>query len=425
MAPKQKLELWPGRPSPKKGESFSSWFTRIAHANALEPKTLYAALFPGARLHSLDIDRWGEENLFEILQAGTGRKRANFTKMTLTAYQGRVYEDSNPKAPLMWIPQVGGPGRRSFGQRACPKCLQEGVSYFRLKWRLSFIAACSRHRIELIDRCHDCGAGIVPTRTRPREGFVCCHVCGADLREAPAASVDIAGLELQQKIWTAAEQGWATIGDATQVHSLAYFWMLRKLYKLVVTGEFALPIREHVLNKVDWPVAAMSIPRLKEIDRLPPGASLLAFRFADYLLSDWPRRFIDACKVVGATKRRLIREEETAPFAFVRAVEAGLTSGTSTVAPDQIERAAGILSDSGLRPTYKNVSSFLGNRIHAHRSLSAPARICKPYGTDRYWKLDGVAPDTRAAAKAAARQAGLNVGPWVDWILKKALENSI
>ncbi|MEQ8228513.1 MAG: hypothetical protein RIA64_10550 [Rhodospirillales bacterium] len=231
--------------------------------------------------------------------------------------------------------------------------------------------------------------------------------------------------EIQISLEQAAIRGAARLGRYGHVHSLSYFWILRKLFRLVVSGEFSLPIRECISKETGWTNHAASIPRLKNADRLPPGPRRLALRFANYLIANWPDNFVSVCRSVGLTQRRLLRTEERAPFAFVSAVKEHLSEGPTVVDERQIDCAAQFLACENRQPTYAALSGLLKNRIHAKRNLAAAGRQCAPYGTHRYWKLDGVAPETRAAAKQAAKLAGENVGPWVDRIIQKALEQKL
>ena len=73
-------------------------------------------------------------------------------------------------------------------------------------------------------------------------------------------------------------------------------------------------------------------------------------------------------------------------------------------------------------PTRGALSQVLGCKSKHIDELAVPAGDHCAYGTNRYWKLDGVSPEVRAAARAAAIHEGHNVGPWVDQILREALK---
>lgn len=389
----------------------------------MPPWDFYAVVHPGARLYYVDLDRRCDPIVITALIEGTGQSRRKLGSLTLREYQGRVYEDDKPKAALTWLPHANG-GNNSFGQQACPKCLASGAPYYRKSWRLSFLTGCHKHGIGLIDRCPNCGASISPLRSLGEATFCLCHQCRTDLRDAPALPVNSEDMQKQQNWNDIAGRGSAPLGEFGYVHSLVYFRILRKLFRLIVTGEFALPLREHVLLGTGWEIAPMAIPRLKYIDRLPPEPRRIALRFADHLMADWPRRFINACKAVGLSRRRLIRAEETQPYAFLSPIEEHLDATPTYIDADQFNHAVTYLKLTQKKPTYAELTALLNNRIHSKRLCAAPVRQCRPYGTHRYWKLDGVSPSTREAAKRAARRAGENVGSWVDRIIRKALENN-
>src|SRR5690606_16270412 len=90
----------------------------------------------------------------------------------------------------------------------------------------------------------------------------------------------------------------------------------------------------------------------------------------------------------------------------------------------EVSAAARQLAEAGQAATYTALRKVLGVKFHAARNLAEPSKPHKPYGTHRYWKLDGVSPVTRAAAKKAAHQAGENLGAWVDAALRAALQTT-
>jgi len=84
--------------------------------------------------------------------------------------------------------------------------------------------------------------------------------------------------------------------------------------------------------------------------------------------------------------------------------------------------AKAYLKARGIHPTYQALRHLLGLHFHAHRDMALPATKHAPYGTHRYWKLDGISPDVRAAAKRAAHKEGENVGAWVNKALRHKLQ---
>jgi len=181
--------LWPGRPRPLPGETFSSWSARTAAANGLTSAELDDVATLGAHLHGRDLDRLAERSLLVKLAATTGIPIEILADTMLTRWAGHLYEPEEHPIRLPWLPSVGTERTRpSYGQQFCPLCLADDQApYFRLRWRLSFVTACRHHRVLLVDRCHQCGEPLKAARTR---AGIECHKCDANFLAAPATQVE-------------------------------------------------------------------------------------------------------------------------------------------------------------------------------------------------------------------------------------------
>ncbi|MFC1672745.1 TniQ family protein [Pseudomonadota bacterium] len=412
-------ELWPYRPRPIQDESFSSWFCRIAWANGLSAAELYAVAFPGARMFRLDLDRFAGDALIENLSAHTGIPPSDLRSRTFRHWAERVFEHDDGQVKLAWLPPAGlFRSSKSFGQQICPQCLREtDTTYLKKTWRLSFVSACDLHRTLLIDRCPACAAPIQPLYASPSDlAMSLCWNCGFDLRYVLTDRV--VDLTAQTALLKIAHDGWSEMGDYGDVHAVSFFCILRKIYRLLATGRFALPLREWVGDKE--PPAG--IPRIKEIERLNPRCRHALVNMAANLIRDWPHRFIQACREVGISTRVLLKDPTHMPFALWEPVSLQLSNPVFKATQADIKSAKTYLCAHGQRPTYRALMDLLGLHFHAHRNLALPANKHAPYGTCRYWKLDGVSPKVRAAAKQAARREGESVGGWVDKALRRALK---
>lgn len=301
--------LWPFRPRPVDDETFSSWFSRLAWANGLEPGELYRVALPGGRMHRADLDRFACDDLIAGLSTHTG-----------------VQQDD------------------------------------------------------------------LRTRTLQR--------------------------------WAINAQGdWGELGSFGPVYPLAYLRILWIVYRLLATGRFAYPLREWVRRNLDTPdVPPSAIPRIKELERLPVQSRHILIQYADALLCDWPSRFVAACKGVGITSRVLLKYPAQTPFALWAPASSELHDGDYQPAPSEVTAARAFLEKRNTRPTRGALNQVLGCKSKHIYELAVAASDHCAYGTNRYWKLDGVSPDVRAAARAAAVHEGHNVGPWVDQILREALK---
>lgn len=64
---------------------------------------------------------------------------------------------------------------------------------------------------------------------------------------------------------------------------------------------------------------------------------------------------------------------------------------------------------------------LLGGKPITISEAADPPEDQAPWGQGRYWKLDGVSPEVKKAARVAAHRAGEAVGPWLDTLLRKQL----
>ncbi|BAE51711.1 TniQ family protein [Paramagnetospirillum magneticum] len=85
------IPLWPGRPRPLPGETFSSWFSRTAWSNGLTPAELYGVATNGAQIHSRDLDRLAERPLRVRLSAATGISADILADAMVTRWGGHLY----------------------------------------------------------------------------------------------------------------------------------------------------------------------------------------------------------------------------------------------------------------------------------------------------------------------------------------------
>lgn len=410
---------WPFRPKPERNESFASWFCRTAWANGLSAAELYPVALPGARLYRLDLDRFACDALIENLATYTGIPAHDLRPRTFRAWAGSLFEHDDGQGKLLWLTPAGlRQHATSFGQQACPLCLREdGVPHLKRQWRLAFVTACETHGALLIDRCPACAAPIQPLYAPVSDGgMTLCWNCGFDLGDADVELVD--DHAAQRALLRSAHEGWGELGDYGPVRSLSYFRILWTVYRLLATGRFALPLREWT----GGPEPPSGIPRIKEVERLNPRCrhALVTMDFG--LMQDWPHRFVSACRDVGISTRVLLKEAERTPFALWEPATDYLSAPVTEITEADVTSAKAWLKRHGKRPTYRALQDLLGTHFQAHRTLALPTHKHAPYGTHRYWKLDGVSPEVRAAAVRAAHKKGENTGAWVDRVLRESLE---
>jgi hypothetical protein len=145
-------------------ESLTSWFVRVARANAMSQHELGSVLL-GKTVHGVtkvDLDLSGSE----LLDALASRCGTSWVEARLASLHGwvRFFADSRPSRSrtARWVldrRRVGHTHRVGAWTQACPRCLAaDEAPFFRNAWRLAFVTECMVHNVKLIDRCPRCRA---------------------------------------------------------------------------------------------------------------------------------------------------------------------------------------------------------------------------------------------------------------------------
>ena len=137
-------------------------------------------------------------------------------------------------------------------------------------------------------------------------------------------------------------------------------------------------------------------------------------------MEDWPWRFIAACKEVGISKSDILHGADV-PFAFWHPVFTYLSEPVWGLNDDELAAAQDYLLRQGTAPNRQALAAVTGAKIRPRPGLGQPVDGLSPYGTGRYWKIDGVSPQVKDAVKVAARRAGMGVGLWLEETLRKQL----
>lgn len=412
------VDIWPIIVDLHEDESFASWFCRAAWAFGLNAADLYAAMLPGARLFRRDLDRSPEPALIAALVDAARISEGRLSAAASSRWAGKIYGEDDGTGKLIWLPSPGvGLHGAGFGQQVCPDCLAE-APYLRRTWRLGFVHSCPLHGRLLLDRCPSCGAPIQPAASADIGRFDRCALCDGTLT-APADPTIFEDMAFQHRLVAVAEGAPVELGAAGPIHPVLYFRVLHVVFRLLATGRFALKLRRALrTTSADTPE---SIPQIKEVERLNPRCRRALMRPLSAMVTDWPDPFIAACQTAGVHARVIVKDPKSLPFALWHPVSTRLSDPPTTVDAEDVAWAKKHLRAKGLQATYAELRRFFGVKFKAQRGLADPARPHAPYGTHRYWKLDGVSPTIRVAAKNAARRNGEPVGAWVDRALRQAL----
>jgi hypothetical protein len=171
------------------GESLDSWLEASCRRLGVTTGVLLTAL--GLRTHPHELHGLPDYTVLlhpaeaRRLAHAAGVEMARLHAMTLRRYDGHVVRcnhDNRTVARSAWW-------ARTRGSRYCPKCLSERDGRWLLRWRLSWMFACTDHHALLHDTCPACGQ--VPRRISTshsslRPAGTCPGTidrpCGTDLR---------------------------------------------------------------------------------------------------------------------------------------------------------------------------------------------------------------------------------------------------
>ena len=424
MNTKQAIARWPGRPSPLVDETFSSWFFRVASANGLSPVELCRAAVPGSHMHGQDLDRHVDPDLLIILAASTGVAQERLLDATVSRWVGRVFDHDDGCGKLPWLPPVGTEKlSHFFGQQYCPRCLAEdAIPYFRLHWRLSFVTVCETHGNFLLDRCPRCAEPIHPLKIGRKGRHIICGKCRAELIDAIPRQARYNMIQNQRYLRQVVEDSWADLPGYGPLYSLSFFWLASVLLHLLAGGKFARPLRDRLAQDQDSQRELALIPLVRDADRLPPERRAQLLALVLDLLDDWPHHFIEAARSVKATKCDLVKYAWRVPFAFWEPVMSELSAPWRKLDEPELRQGIDYLKRHGVVPTYDALTDLFETKFVAHKDLAEPAFDHEPYGKGRYWKLDGIDPQLRRAARVAAHGEGENVAAWVERVLRAAIQ---
>lgn len=234
--------LWPVHPHPKPGELLSSWFVRVAEANAIKLQTLSWMMFGyGKSPWQRDIDRLPPAWFVDAVCEKTGLANDDAYRMTLDSYRARLYPRRRSSGPLPWVLPIisEGASRRGFGMQFCPACLAEDdVPYFRKSWRLALATYCPAHGCVLYDACPVCGAVVAYFRhdfgkeISLTKGIANCWACGADFRTAERKAAIFPTEELRT-IFCDLLGSLDVPGAVTARFDLGFFAVLHQLCRIV------------------------------------------------------------------------------------------------------------------------------------------------------------------------------------------------
>ncbi|MDQ3816334.1 MAG: hypothetical protein M3362_01425 [Acidobacteriota bacterium] len=186
----------------------------------------------------------------------------------------------------------------------------------------------------------------------------------------PGQSVDVSEVRFQQKLIDGIKQGWIEIRRGERVYSHHYFAVLHQVLRLLATGPKAEMMRGEVsrLRGMAIPGSLFSGKDGRDIERFNVGQRRALLMMGDYLLREWPERFITFCRQRRLWSSTLLKDFEEAPFWYWRVVRGSLYHISYCPSDEEVFSAISYLNKIGAVVSTKAISKCLGvNNIFRKR----------------------------------------------------------
>jgi hypothetical protein len=330
-----KLGRLPSATHPKRDELLSSWLTRMAHAHLIKTYSFGKSVFPGVSLWNRDLDKIAPESVLQTLAVRTVTSSERIRQTILRRYEGVLYLRHNPNGNTNWILPLGIYHRthRQHGLLFCPECLRRdgATPYYRTHWRLAFFDVCTTCGVYLHDSCPECKMPITFFRVElghksllPDRPISSCFNCRFDLTTTPVVMTSMQHSAAQTELLRIMQQGW---NEQVSFPHL-YFDVLHQLVKILTSSRpICMSLQKLVDKETSWsPLAVHEQVRKSRIpfEYLPLAVRGGIIQQAQWLLTDWPDRFLRVMKQTRTTSTPLFYDMAEIPFWYYNVVKENL-----------------------------------------------------------------------------------------------------
>ena len=234
-------------------------------------------------------------------------------------------------------------------------------------------------------------------------------------------------VRVQQDLSTMLANRWYVLGTYGPVYAFVALKILGLLCRLLASGTHALPLRRWVCNQMKLTVPWQdNIRQVRDHTILPPRDRAILVAMGHYLLQDWPTHFTNASHAVHLRSSHLRkRHNEQVPFAFKHVIDFHLKQRHEIGGREEAVAAVEILKSRGQEPTHRNIVGLAGRKRVAFSATAQPSGARDDWGHSRYWKLTGISPEIRSAARIAAHNAGVNVAVWIEDLIRRELSSDL
>lgn len=364
-----------------------------------------------------DPDRNYKEYFFQKLAEISGQELTTLTNLGFAWYNGFLFEQDRTNPFLPWLARIRLANKcRTYRLFFCPLCLQE-KPYFRLHWRLGFSVCCPRHKVWLTKtECHD---DLTP-------------IIRKEFHNAKVSPTPDTVISMQNHWLGILDKGWTDMGQFGVQYSFVWFFIARLFTRLLLEGGYFVEMRrvaEKALGlrhlQLDGFKALGSSEKFYDLSIDKRARILLC---VDWLMQEYPQRFISICKKIGIPSRLLGKKcKNTYPFALSDSLLEHLHRPHYKAPVAEIEALKAVVrqkAGSDGKASLNNIRHLSGYKLTTRRELSDYIHKGVGYGEGRYWKLDGVKKEVKIAVRSKACEEGVTVAHWVECALQRSLVSS-
>lgn len=326
-------------------ELLSSWLIRLAHAHGQKLQSFSAKLFGRDKaIWNRDIDKLAPDWLITRLSEVTASPIRTVLHTSLRAYEGVLYEHHQPNGNTRWILPLGIYHRtyRNHGLLYCPRCLTEDAApYFRRKWRLAFSTVCTKHRINLLDRCSQCNSPVAPHRSdmQSKEYFpvnnqlVYCWKCGHDLRLSSVECVtDRSLLRFQNRLERAIARGYTNWAGNPSMFSVVFF----DGFRAFIAGVTSAQSIERMAQFKEQPELCDLRFSRSGFEFAPINCRRVFIQWAAKILHNWPKNFEQLIRAEKLRYADLSGDSSSRPFWYETVIWNCVGGGYAPISKEEV-----------------------------------------------------------------------------------------
>jgi TniQ len=376
--------VWPAFTPPREDELLSSWLVRLARNHGIKLQSFCNVVWPqrGNDVWTRDIDRFAHLDILREVSVKTAQSETRVRQTMIASYEGFLLERHTHKTNLKWILPLGirSTIRTRPGVQFCPSCLAEDEDpYFRRHWRLALFSYCSKHRRLLLNRCPECGSPIMyyrgdmtDRRKYAADPMNICAGCGNNLGRVERCQGDLQQVAFPDKYLVALTTGFVEVAPGYPVHSFFYFDVLHGIVGVLASGRNSQRFRRLACEAAGVNEFSPEFNgKDTEFEYLSPLDRHRLLGLAEWLLEDWPNRFVDFCRSAEITKSSISRNIIDPPYWFGSVVTAHLYRPNYTPSIEEQVSVLRFLEKNGITPTAEAMRHFLGWRgFDARKGLS-------------------------------------------------------